>query len=361
MYAQTQSERIYGLDALRALSMLLGTFIHAPVILHMKDAGIIAGIQVVDIPDPPLWVLLALGWIHYWRMPVFFLLAGFFAGLMIKKYGWNYLARDRFNKIFLGFLLFFALYNLVFSGAFSHLYHLWFLYYLVLIYLCFFALSFLKKIFLKSVRFDHSSIGYTLIALIFFSNLGSVYPFYTRVFPEYFGDFSLLSFSHYFSWFLLGAFLYLNRTLIEIISTSTVKRKFGYASICLFVLQAMLLIFGNPEDSLHQALYVIGFTLAAIFTTLYVLALAYSAKLKMNSKISFFVEISYSYYLWHLFPAIYIGAMMLSFGFGALEIVIINLLMIPFFTLLMHFLFVKFTPLSWIIQGYKKSDFKPFG
>ena len=65
-------ERYHGLDALRGIAMLLGIVLHAAIPYY---------------PDLEMWpkdrnssevIGLIFDFIHMWRMPVFFMLAGFF-------------------------------------------------------------------------------------------------------------------------------------------------------------------------------------------------------------------------------------------------------------------------------------------
>ncbi len=40
-----------------------------------------------EVPKTEDWVLMLLGWIHQWRMPAFFLLAGFFGLMILRRRG----------------------------------------------------------------------------------------------------------------------------------------------------------------------------------------------------------------------------------------------------------------------------------
>lgn len=150
-------QRYHSLDALRAAMMLLGLILHT-------------GLNYVQMPID-VWpykdssthlffdVLIML--IHLFRMPVFFVVAGFFAALLYEKRGAGDMLKNRILRILLPLLLSYViiapLSKMAFSfamndngeslwkiaiGLFSvfpafmggHLIHLWFLYYLVLLY-----------------------------------------------------------------------------------------------------------------------------------------------------------------------------------------------------------------------------------
>ena len=96
------SRRFHALDSLRAAMMLLGIVVHAGLsyshmprseIWPFKDAR---ATVIADI------VMTASG---LFRMPVFFVLAGFFAALLHAKRGRAGLVRDRFRRIALPFLV----------------------------------------------------------------------------------------------------------------------------------------------------------------------------------------------------------------------------------------------------------------
>lgn len=81
--------------------MLLGIFLHGAM-SFIPGAGVIWGVQ--DCQSNPLYgVLLAA--IHGWRMPLFFLVSGFFTAMLWRKRGLRALLLHRFQRIFLPMLL----------------------------------------------------------------------------------------------------------------------------------------------------------------------------------------------------------------------------------------------------------------
>jgi glucan biosynthesis protein C len=154
------TERFYGLDALRGSMMLLGIVLHAAT-MHLLEIGTIDAAPAVPI-------LAVLGVIHQFRMPLFFMLAGFFMSLLVQKYEVRGAMENRTKRILLPFLLclvtfvpvtdwlFFSLYLSGQTQAFAligpntdiatlvafmreksapmffTLFHIWFLYYLII-------------------------------------------------------------------------------------------------------------------------------------------------------------------------------------------------------------------------------------
>lgn len=81
--------------------MLLGVFLHGAM-SFIPGVGVIWGVQ--DLQSNPLYGVL-LASIHGWRMPLFFLVSGFFTAMLWKKRGLRALLVHRFKRIFLPMVL----------------------------------------------------------------------------------------------------------------------------------------------------------------------------------------------------------------------------------------------------------------
>jgi glucan biosynthesis protein C len=94
-------ERLHYLDHLRALAMLAGVFFHAALAYSPLMSGFFptADRQNSEWVDVVVWAL------HLVRMPLFFLVAGFFAAWLLEKRGGAALARQRVRRIFVPFLV----------------------------------------------------------------------------------------------------------------------------------------------------------------------------------------------------------------------------------------------------------------
>ena len=77
--------RYYALDCVRAAAMLLGVFYHAIMFIG-GDGGRTTAPGLLD-------------WIHSFRMPLFFLISGFFGQMMLGKYGLSGYLRRRWWRI----------------------------------------------------------------------------------------------------------------------------------------------------------------------------------------------------------------------------------------------------------------------
>lgn len=144
--------RYHGLDALRGIAMMLGIVLHAALSYFLADDGY--GTFWPQDDQQSVLASYVFDFIHTWRMPTFFLLAGFFAHLVLDKRGDRYFINDRVNRILLPFVIFGAVIATVLPTIWTTtltrgvvlvnpldiplgeqtIGHLWFLYHLVYLY-----------------------------------------------------------------------------------------------------------------------------------------------------------------------------------------------------------------------------------
>lgn len=114
--AVTGEPRLHYMDNLRALAMLAGVLFHAglaySVLLHgfwpTADAGQSIGVDVVA------WFS------HLFRMPLFFVVAGFFAALLVDKRGIGGMLRNRFTRVLAPFIVFWPIVYLAMGWLIVH-------------------------------------------------------------------------------------------------------------------------------------------------------------------------------------------------------------------------------------------------
>ncbi len=114
--AVTEEPRLYYMDNLRALAMLAGVLFHAglaySVLLHgfwpTADAGQSIGVDVVA------WFS------HLFRMPLFFVVAGFFAALLVDKRSIGGMLRNRFARVLLPLIVFWPIVYVVMGSLITH-------------------------------------------------------------------------------------------------------------------------------------------------------------------------------------------------------------------------------------------------
>ena len=95
------SERLHALDNLRATMMWLGIVLHVAVI-HLEGPS---PLPWHDDRSTPVADLL-MAFIHAFRMPVFFVLAGFFVALLVQRRGTRAMVRNRLQRLALPFAVF---------------------------------------------------------------------------------------------------------------------------------------------------------------------------------------------------------------------------------------------------------------
>ena len=105
--ASSASSRRHDLDALRAFAMLLGIVLHG-MMSFIPGIGVIWAVE--DSHASP-WYGVLLSFIHGWRMPLFFLVSGFFTAMLWRKRGLRELISHRFKRIFIPMLL--ALFTII--------------------------------------------------------------------------------------------------------------------------------------------------------------------------------------------------------------------------------------------------------
>ncbi len=143
-------KRIHSLDALRAIMMILG------IVLHSSETYA-PGVDLIWPKDPNaqhVFQTYLSSLIHIFRMPIFFFIAGFFGSMLYYERSPSLMIRNRISRILLPFLVFLFLLHPLILLAYEYTssifgvtlpnkppftpypiitYHLWFLYYLILI------------------------------------------------------------------------------------------------------------------------------------------------------------------------------------------------------------------------------------
>lgn len=148
------NNRNYSLDALRAIMMLLGIVVHAGITYTSLD---VFPVPIKD-KDTSLVYDFLIFFIHAFRMPIFFVLSGFFLALLYAKKGLKKTLTNRIYRIVFPFIAAMLLIAPIVKMLVMHyargkewadildsvktlkiyihlnMGHLWFLYYLIMIY-----------------------------------------------------------------------------------------------------------------------------------------------------------------------------------------------------------------------------------
>lgn len=93
-------ERFHALDATRAFALILGVVLHA--VWFYAPFPLETPVQDVSANHAAGWLFFA---IHTFRMQLFFLIAGFFARLVVQRRGLRAFAKNRFRRIVVPFVV----------------------------------------------------------------------------------------------------------------------------------------------------------------------------------------------------------------------------------------------------------------
>ncbi len=158
-----KSQRLHSLDALRAVMMLLGIVLHATEPYSLGEDAFWAK----DPNGTHISMNYIFGIIHIFRMPIFFMVAGFFGSMLFYDRGSRLMIKNRVKRILFPFVVFLLLLHPILITVWTFTsetmrvgitsimttitwlpevtYHLWFLYYLLMITALSFGLATVLK------------------------------------------------------------------------------------------------------------------------------------------------------------------------------------------------------------------------
>lgn len=102
MTAAKSEEYWHGMAALRAFAMLLGVVLHSAVPFLGKP---LSGLHWVYFQAPSSLCDICFWWIHVWRIPLFFFLAGFFGQMTLQRHGVEGFAERRIRRLAIPYLI----------------------------------------------------------------------------------------------------------------------------------------------------------------------------------------------------------------------------------------------------------------
>ncbi len=328
--APLNPDRLHSLDALRGIMMLLGIVLHAAITYSTMPTESFSWYLHDQQRNPAFDVLII--FIHSFRIPLFFLLSGFFTHLVLTRKGQLHFVRSRIRRILVPFVLAFLVLTPVVDASFVlaimlpdagphaalalgrsymfswgpygdfHLMHLWFLYYLLLIYgvvLC--ALHLVPRLFGTggSQGFLRCMLLPVLAlspGLLYFMESGSI-DTPLHFFPV---DPAVLLF--YLMWFLGGWKLFANPHLIADIKSRS-SLLLGAAVVPLLGHLAVLDAFYSTPGTVPAAVHLLNSVLAGMVITCFCFGIlgAFARFFPApNRIIGFLADASYWTYLVHL-------------------------------------------------------------
>ncbi len=375
-------QRFHGLDFLRAMAMLFGLLFHAPLLYYipgMADAFKDFGVATATIPAMEPWLHLMIQWLHSWRMCVFFIISGFFAGLVLRKRSPTEFITDRLVKIGVTMIVFASAFDFL-DGRFNgKLEHIWFLYYLMIFSLLIWLLAILPGNILLGKnnrkshceeKFSNSKATFQLLliagSLIIFrpiaDNLdGGAIGIATNYTSIKFGG--LL---YFWLWFCAGFWLFDKRDLLYSAGSKFLTIFLGITGVLVFYFLSPKLngIFGyktiTPSDTYDYIIFSLLKGLNTFVWVTFLILVSHQLMNKPRKFVGWLVTLSFPIYLLHMTPCMLISAILIGMGLSQILVVFGTVIASFLICLVLYYGLIKFTPLSWIILGYKKSWLKPF-
>ncbi|SFM85304.1 Acyltransferase family protein [Algoriella xinjiangensis] len=303
------SQRLVGLDLLRAILMLIGPIYHISYLFETNS-------NLINTNNNFIYDLFSIT--HPFRMEVFFLLSGFFASFLIEQKGITFFKKNRVQKIYIPLLfsiliilpITIKLYYINQNSYQINSQHIWFLISLALVFIPYsFFYKLIKKVVLYTTSFSllkiliislfYASLTYALSKVSYeLSKISSpeiheiVYTFLINPINSFLPTF-------------LGSVLYYK--------SYNINKKFNLPIIIAFLI--IHSIFSSPVLETLKNIYKIPLRGIYFITTFYLILIIYNyfKNLKINNseRLKFFVNASFTIYLIHQ-PLVYFNGLFMN-------------------------------------------------
>ncbi len=362
MTSRSTQDRIYFLDAMRSVLMTLG------VILHSANVFSDTTWAIQNTETSELFAHFVT-FIHYFRMPAFFIVSGFFCHMTISRYGYKKFLSVRIPRIVIPLVVTaitlntlqnmfvmndqtgqFSLFDIHYWLEGKWVSHLWFLNCLIYYFLAAALLhAYLPNILPKSARLLSATIirsnGYYLLVFPLLSILFIKISYITTILPENYYDFSVSDSIKFSIYFIFGALLSFNRKILQEFIKPKISCTFIIILICL-----SLLAYSQVNDSKFVEFYINN-----LITWILCLVCFYLFQKFFNKEspfFNYFSGASYTIYLFHHFFVIFYGLILISLD---LNIIIKFIFLITFTfittTLIHHYLILRIPVMRYLFNG----------
>lgn len=335
----TEQNRINALDNLRAILALIGIPFHVAfflmlaslqthhVLFHLRSEHLLS-----LAPTRHEYFIPIIFYIHTFRMPAFFLLAGFFAHLLYSKRGATHLLKNRLLRIGLPFLFYFlwtiplyfagiliigvqkhqtfflTLMQAIHQGAFWHyidnLNNYWFLYYLLIFYAVILILLLLSKInfIVQVMQPIYSALKkilltrwiYFILPIIFAAIFLKAHYWYVILDERLLPSVYLLAI--YSIWILIGWFFWEHQIALKnFMRFAWVKIGISFLAYVLYLF--LYFYFINANHCFLYATCVVLYSISMTLGVLGCLGIAWRYLPKCSGVLQYFSKASYSIFL----------------------------------------------------------------
>ena len=367
--------RFHSLDFLRAFALLMGVLLHVLMLF----------LEPFDGSEPRLGASIVFIWIHTWRMPLFMLLAGFFTALSLSKrdtgnYAFNRLIRlgvpllllwsvipaidEEASRLFkIPELISYIFYDIPFTFRLDHL---WFLYYLLIFYSVLLLIKTAVPVIYSFILGFELSLSRVLMVwlpiLILLSPLNKPTGGILGNDPVIFGEINLGSMLFMASFFMIGMQAYKSSQFLENLQ----RIRFWLPSLIVFSLIPIgLLAWGGVKDepfvfSGLLELWIVNSLSgsAALFLVLSIMGLAMHKISSSGQILRWLVKLSYPIYVFHLMFVISVSVTLMFFGINDWIVVLLGFASGILFPVIIYYAFISWTPLDWVFNGYKNSQYR---
>ena len=381
------TERLHYMDNLRALIMIAGIFYHASHAYNTQTNPLWIS---SDIVQSQVLVIL-FEFMHIWRMPIFFVVAGFFTAFLIQRLGIRNMLKNRLFRVGIPLLVFWPLLMIAFylcilwavdnvenkstmlqlltnrqkmpDGPLHllSLAHLWFLYYLMIFYAITCAFKKLPLSNIKTFIINiHPVLAIILLPVLLVPGLSltviHIRPTHSFI-PEiwailFFGMFFAYGYILFSSPRLLD---YFQRTWpILLISALIIFIPIGY--LYPPVSSNPLSIPFQPKWSVRLPLIL---CIAYISTFMCIVCLVVAKKVLNNHNqfMRYMSDASYWIYIVHLPILLMIQFWLLDQNATAVNKFLFSSLTTLVICALSYILFVRWSPIGWLLNGQRKPVF----
>lgn len=379
----TLGQRLYFMDNLRALAMMLGVVFHASLAhsIMLQNIWPSANAERSNIVDIFAWFP------HIFRMPLFFLIAGFFAALIIHKRGIGGLLKNRALRILLPLVIFLPLCMwavisslLHAAGSVEHksavlgmvayamanpglppppptTMHLWFLYNLVFFYILTWAFYFFDgsriRGFFMRLKASHFIGIFSLLLMPALLSQGAPFPAPDSFLPQ------LWSFGFFGLFFLVGSWVHQEPGFIE-----KFQPHWKMLLICSCLLYAVFYWLIPKEVSMVPAPVAMWKkititaceSIIAVAMTLVCLVLGKTYLNSHNRFMRILSDSSYWIYIIHVPLLFAIQYQLMDKSWSLIVKLGVALGLTFIIGLVSYFVLVRWTPIGWMLNGKRKKE-----
>ncbi|KAF7767553.1 hypothetical protein PCIT_a4510 [Pseudoalteromonas citrea] len=376
-------ERLHYMDNIRAIALLLGIVYHAALAYSpfMANIWFTADTQNSAIFDA------VVHWLHLFRMPVFFIVAGFFAGYLIDKKSVKGFLLHRFKRLALPFMIFFP----ILAGLFLHAIkwgsqfpeslppifelfeqarntppstmHLWFIWNLLGFSLLFSVAMVFQQSLLRVLKILSNQ--WALLCLLPCLILPALYSqFIPFPAPDKF-NIEFWSYGFYGVFFLVGCGFYFNKTAVKNLTPHTpyllIVALLSYTCYAFLfpqppTIEQLLNLTQTqhkPTFDQHHILLVIVQSISIVYWSLLAIVLAHKFLQRKNTLTRYVSDASYWVYLVHVPILIYIQMPLLAFDIPIFLKFLISVVITLAMSFVSYHMLIRYSFMGKLLNGKK--------